>query len=495
MPRRTACPLLLAALLALPARAESPADLPHGRSLALPGGGDFFAFALSPDGKAFASVGGDRVIRLWDVASGKELRQLKGHEAVVSALAFAPDGKRLASGVWGGVIRLWDTASGKELHRLTGHRAGVNSLAFAPDGRWLASGGGDTLIGLWDAAAGQAVAQFGRHRGEVTAVAFAPDGRSVASADDGGSARVYAVPRGRELVRLDGHRGAVQAVAFSPDGRMVASAGEDRSVRLWELAAGEERGRLDGHTDAVQAVAFAPGGLALATAGADRTVRLWDAASGKELLRGTKHRAGVTFVAFAPGGKLLSAGYEPAANLWDTAGRLAAKPTPLAPGDLPRLWGDLAGADAGRAWRAVCALGADPGRSVPFLRARLASLSPAAVARLVRDLDDDSFAVREEATAQLAALRPAAEPALRTALQGPLSLEARRRLERVLSAPPGDGLPPGRLRVLRAVEALERTGKPEAAEVLAALAKGEPTFWLTREAQAARDRLSRRPAP
>jgi hypothetical protein len=143
-------------------------------------------------------------------------------------------------------------------------------------------------------------------------------------------------------------------------------------------------------------------------------------------------------------------------------------------------------------------LAAAPAReAVALLRERLLE-APAALAarleRLVKDLDDDDFAVRERATAELARLGRGAEARLRALLAGRPSAEARRRAEgllRRLPGPKGPALAPDELAALRGVEVLERLGAPEARQALEALAGGAAEARLTREAQAALRRLPR----
>jgi len=103
------------------------------------------AVAFSPDGKTLAA-GGGRLIILRDVAKGRDLGTLKGHEAGVTTAAFSPDGKTLVSGSEGKTIRLWEVATGKAIRLGKGHQGHVIAVAFRPDGKTLASGSSDTTV-------------------------------------------------------------------------------------------------------------------------------------------------------------------------------------------------------------------------------------------------------------------------------------------------------------------------------------------------------------
>ena len=87
-----------------------------------------------PDGKRLLSTGYDGTLRLWDVGSGKELKQIPAHQPHTYCAAFSPDGKRLVSGGCENTVRVWDAATGKELHKYVGHTASVLSVTFFPDG-------------------------------------------------------------------------------------------------------------------------------------------------------------------------------------------------------------------------------------------------------------------------------------------------------------------------------------------------------------------------
>src|SRR5262249_25875780 len=133
---------------------------------------------------------------------------------------------------------------------------------------------------------------------------------------------------------------------------------------------------------------------------------------------------------------------------------------------------------------------------VPFLARQLRPAEapdPKHLARLIADLDADDFAVREKATRELGELGALARPAVRQALAGKPSVEARGRLERP-EGRGGSALGAEELRAWRAVEVLERLGTPEARQVLEKLAKGAAEVRQTEDAQAALQRLAGRPA-
>jgi RNA polymerase sigma factor (sigma-70 family) len=248
--------------------------------------------ALSPDGKSLATTS-DRTqgqALLWDVATGKLVHQFgENSQPRISRVTISPDGRRVAGTASNpGVIHVWDAASGKELRQLKG-QSYVYSLAFAPDGATLASGSintidrGDLTVRLWNLATGEEIWRNATRGWSAFDIRFSSDGRTLALVGGyfgrrnvAGEVRLWEAAAGKELKRFEGHPEHVRCVDFSADGRMLATGSVDNSVRLWEVASGRERACLQGHQFAMSAVSFSPDGRLLASSSADQTALVWD---------------------------------------------------------------------------------------------------------------------------------------------------------------------------------------------------------------------------
>jgi eukaryotic-like serine/threonine-protein kinase len=272
------------------------------------------ALAYSPDGRTLASAGFDKMVKLWEAATGAEIRTLRGHADSVEGVAYSPDGRTLASASRDRTVRLWDAATGAEIRSLSGHVLDVRAVAYSPDGHTLASAGADKTVRLWDAATGAAI------RTLVTpaeAVAYSPDGRTLASISDDNTVRLWDAATGAEIRTLRGRGDArvSYGVAYSPDGRILAGGGRD--CTLWDAATGQEILTLRGTP---RRVAFSPDSRRIATVDfLDRSVKLWGVNTSQEVSTLRGHTSWILGIAFSPDSRTLaSASEDKTVRLWDT---------------------------------------------------------------------------------------------------------------------------------------------------------------------------------
>jgi WD40 repeat protein len=272
----------------------------------------------SPDGKILASAGRDNLVRLWDPATGKQIRQLSGHQAIVSCIAFSPDGKVLASGSGDRTIRIWEVATGRELRQLRGHASYIGSIDFSSDGKTLASSGADNTLRLWSVAKGEELRQMPCAPGRGTSgTAFSPDGKFVVAGSEDRSIRLWEVATGKEIRQFVGHTVLPHSAKFSRDGKRLVSGSMEGKVRIWDVDSGGELREIKA-VGKVWTVRFSPDGKLIASGGRDCILQLWDAESGKEIRRMLGHASGVSEVAFSPDGKTIaSAGHDQTVQLWD----------------------------------------------------------------------------------------------------------------------------------------------------------------------------------
>ena len=316
-----------------------------------------FALGLSADDKTLITVGWDRRVRFWDLASGA-----RRAEASISAdpvgLAISRDGRTAAVGI-ASAVHLYDVSTGGLLATLTPDAAAIveaklspdmrdmvkrmnggkmpppppgaatiGALAFTPDGQTLAiSYPTDRagLIEMWDVTARKVRRRFGTELG-ANRMAFAPDGKTVALArDNDATVRLYDVPTGKEMAQLRGIEWGASALAYSGDGTYLAAAGGGENVLLWDTSTGRERKRFKDHTHRIDALAISPDGKMLASGDFEETIHVYDTASGEHIGRFAVRTSSLLF---SHDGKTLFAG---SSDGWVDRFGVANLPRPAAP--------------------------------------------------------------------------------------------------------------------------------------------------------------------
>jgi WD40 repeat protein len=502
-------------------------------------GHNHFVTGLFPkaDGKSLVSASWDKVVRRWRLPSGETEVGSEGFTGPI-LVARSPDGRTLATTSFPGRLELWDSSSGKRLETHSLAADSIFRLSFAPDGKLLALASSDLRVRPWDLNRGQFVRELKppsiekpRNLG-LEDMVWTPEGKNLAVSywGKGGGTWVWEAVTGKEIW----HSPQTGALAFSPDGRTLVRCGLDDSLTFQEAGTGKIRFVLKetGKPDFVKfdwgvafssngsvlatnhlygnvrlrdpstgkirkflpighhfprTISFSPDGKWLASGALDKVINIWEVASTKMMFSLKGHREHLLHLEFGPNGRtILTASNDLTALLWD----LHPGPTRGRKRPLETLWTDLAGEPA-NAYRAIWELADDPKASSDFLRQEIAPVAIDASERRVRalldDLDDDSFAKRESASRELAAMGAAVEGRLRRTLADTDSSEVRRRLGSLLDELKREHTPED-LRRMRAVQVMELCNTADTLRVLRDWAGGTAGAPLTEEAKAALQR-------
>jgi WD40 repeat protein len=504
--------------------------------------------AFSPDSKLLATTGPGSALQLWDAATMKPAHQIGGHQQGITAMTFAGQGRYLATANREGAF-LWDAETGKQLAPLDGKLRYDPVLASSGDGKLLAVGSEETS--LWNLESRRMLRRLPVNLLSRPSLSFSEDSRLVFAPGSSGSLSGWHASSGKKTLTLEGKEddldgflahaiapstggkalvmagfdardgqllcvqwqqaspkepvlfrrspeGRAYHLALSPDGKLLAFDDQEDGVTICLVSTGRNLGRFTATEKkdqfrGVWCMAFSADGRTLATGNLDRSIQLWETTTGRQRHRFLGHQDSLRQLAFAPDGKrLASAADDTTVLVWDlsSAGRgQGDSKDPL------KLWADLAGEDAAKAYQSMWAMALQPKESIAFLRQQLRPVLPAdskVTTLLIAELGSKDFAIRDRATRQLTDLSEHAGDALRKALAGNPSLEVRRRLEMLLEGLGAAKLSADQLRVLRALETVELVGTEEARAVLQRLARGVAEARLTREARAALERLNKR---
>jgi WD40 repeat protein len=263
--------------------------------------------ALAPDGMTILVGDANGNTGLWDLDTGKLLRNFPKDSHDVKSVAFSPDGKVVALSLRSGPnrvdVNLYDLSTGALLNTFTNDTSlqpFIGTLSFSTDSKMLLVGYFDNIARLWDVTNGQELRLInGNNNSNSNGVlTFSPDGNLVVL--DGGKIW-WNISTGTKVGFPDAMSG--NKVVFSADGSLAAIANFNRSVSVWNVATQQLINTFSGHSDQVTSLAFSPDNRLLVTGSADKTAQVWDIASGRLLRMLTGHSASVTSVAFTPDGK------------------------------------------------------------------------------------------------------------------------------------------------------------------------------------------------
>ncbi|NLE56506.1 MAG: WD40 repeat domain-containing protein, partial [Lentisphaerae bacterium] len=303
-------------------------DVASGEQVQLRGSQWSDDLAWSPDGQYLASIVAQSVT-VWDVGTGKPVRELEGHEGFVRCLAWSPDGQHLAVGDNSANVYLWDMTVEEETPQSTfesGPGFGpISDLAWSADSATLAVSSfasvdfrdvntlsqinvlqdwtsgmignfswnpeneqlvlttDQAVIQIWDTASATMIGSLDQHFGAVNTVAWSPDGARFASGTADGIVRVWDATATEPLFVLDEPVSAINVLAWSPDGTQLAVGSADWSLYMYDGVTGKLLFTIADQEDEVIALSWNPDGSSIAGGLRSKMTRLWNAATGEEL--------------------------------------------------------------------------------------------------------------------------------------------------------------------------------------------------------------------
>jgi WD40 repeat protein len=262
-------------------------------------GPSYVTVGFSPDGRHLVTTGVNLPVKIWELSSGKELRQLAPRTAWASRAMYLPDGSILVTGDKDEKMRVF-APNGMAGDPLGEHRDLIPWTTLSPNGKLLAFHDQDR-ISILELASSRTLRSF--KAPELTwACSFGPDSKKLAVLT-GNAVHVWSLESGQDLAKIE-TRENCYAMAFSPDGKTIVCGADAGILTFWDADKGSWRFTLS-HPGAILGLAYSPDGKKLASVSGDGTTRIWDPAAGK-LLRHLQGGRGT--VAFSPDGKTLAAG-------------------------------------------------------------------------------------------------------------------------------------------------------------------------------------------
>ncbi|MDH3975374.1 MAG: WD40 repeat domain-containing protein [Deltaproteobacteria bacterium] len=167
-----------------------------------------------------------------DIKKKKALYEIHAHVDAINEISLAPDGKSFATVSNDSLIRIWESSTGKRIKTIKGHKDSILSVDFSPDGTMLLTGSRDRTVRLWDVEEGDATLLHNDFS-YINEVAFSPDGKRVAYQDNINNVTIKSVDTDKILYRLEGHEANVKKILFLGGAEKIITCSSDSNIIIW----------------------------------------------------------------------------------------------------------------------------------------------------------------------------------------------------------------------------------------------------------------------
>ncbi|CAB3246713.1 unnamed protein product [Arctia plantaginis] len=249
-------------------------------------------------------------------APWKLFRVISGHLGWVRCVAVEPGNEWFATGAADRVIKIWDLSSGKLKVSLTGHVSTVRGLEVSPRHPYLFSCGEDRQVKCWDLEYNKVIRHYHGHLSAVYTLALHPTIDVLVTAGRDATARVWDVRTKANVHTLSGHTDTIASLACQAAEPQIITGSHDSTIRLWDLAAGKSMCTLTNHKKSVRSIVTHPTLYTFASASPDN-IKQWKCPEGKFIQNLSGHNAIVNCMAVNPEGVLVSGGDNGTMYFWD----------------------------------------------------------------------------------------------------------------------------------------------------------------------------------
>ena len=273
--------------------------------------------AFSPDGGQLAS-GSDKIVRIWNTATGELEYELECHTDRVWSVAFSHNGRFIVSGSADETVRIWNMATCDTRYTLMGHTNEVRSVAISRNDEFVVSGSDDRTVRIWDTATGELLRELKGHADKVKSVAVSPDCRHIASGSRG---EVWIWKRDgvieHKLECPTNEDNNVSDLAFSHDGRrIVCNAYRTEWTTMGHRLSPPDSDDDPDHPEAIWSVAYSPDGGEIVCGMDDGEVMIWNTVTNEMHILG-RHPSVVRSVSFSSDGSRIASGSYDGVRIWD----------------------------------------------------------------------------------------------------------------------------------------------------------------------------------
>ncbi|VDO78967.1 unnamed protein product [Soboliphyme baturini] len=249
-------------------------------------------------------------------APWKLYRVISGHTGWVRCIDVEPGNQWFCSGGADRIIKIWDLATGRLKLSLTGHVSTVRAVKVSPRQPYLFSAGEDKQVKCWDLEYNKVVRHYHGHLSAVYDLDIHPTIDVIVTVSRDSTVRVWDMRTKAQVHCLTGHQNTVASVACQAAEPQVITGSHDCTVRLWDLAAGKTRCTLTNHKKSIRAVCLHPTLYMFASASPDN-IKQWKCPTGQFVQNLSGHNAIINALVVNQDGVLVSGGDNGSMNFWD----------------------------------------------------------------------------------------------------------------------------------------------------------------------------------